>query len=98
MELREILEQREKSYGDFTINASFAQQIKGVYLRAHRWPLVAPYICEALHQIASKISRILSGGWTHVDTWRDIAGYATLVADQLEKNNAEVESETGLSD
>ena len=38
---------------------------------------------EALDMIATKIARILNGNPDHVDSWIDIAGYATLVADRL---------------
>lgn len=38
---------------------------------------------EALEMIASKIARILNGNTNNEDSWRDIAGYATLVADRL---------------
>jgi hypothetical protein len=39
---------------------------------------------EALDMIASKIARIVIGDYDHVDSWVDIAGYATLVADRLQ--------------
>jgi len=39
---------------------------------------------EALDMIFSKIARILNGDPNHLDSWTDIAGYATLVADRLE--------------
>ena len=34
--------------------------------------------------IAHKIGRILAGDPNHIDHWLDIAGYATLVAKELE--------------
>jgi len=34
--------------------------------------------------IFSKIARILNGDPNHLDSWTDIAGYATLVADRLQ--------------
>jgi hypothetical protein len=39
---------------------------------------------EALDMIAHKIGRILNGDPDYSDSWRDIAGYATLVADRLD--------------
>lgn len=33
--------------------------------------------------IQHKIARILNGGKSHVDNWHDIAGYATLVENEL---------------
>lgn len=40
---------------------------------------------EALELIAVKLARILVGDPNHVDHWRDIAGYATLVVQELER-------------
>ena len=42
---------------------------------------------EALVHICTKMSRVVNGNNNHVDNWRDIAGYATLVADRLEGNS-----------
>jgi hypothetical protein len=45
---------------------------------------MAPDQREALDMIAHKIGRILNGDPDYSDSWRDIAGYATLVADRLD--------------
>lgn len=37
--------------------------------------------------IAHKIGRILNGDPNYADSWIDIAGYAKLVADRLEKDS-----------
>ena len=42
---------------------------------------------EALEMIAHKIARILNGDPNYADNWIDIAGYATLVANRLEKED-----------
>lgn len=39
---------------------------------------------EALEMIAHKIARILNGDPNYADSWHDVAGYATLVADRLQ--------------
>ena len=39
---------------------------------------------EALEMIAHKIARIVNGDPNYADSWVDIAGYATLVADRLQ--------------
>ena len=36
--------------------------------------------------IASKLARIVIGNSNHRDSWIDIAGYAKLVADSIEKS------------
>jgi hypothetical protein len=40
---------------------------------------------EGLEMIAAKISRILNGDPDYPDSWDDIAGFATLVANRLSK-------------
>ena len=40
---------------------------------------------HALDMIAVKLGRILAGDPNYVDNWRDIAGYATKVLEQLEE-------------
>ena len=38
--------------------------------------------------ICNKIGRILNGDHNYADSWADIAGYATLVAERLEQKDA----------
>ena len=40
---------------------------------------------EALQMICHKIARIVNGDPDYADSWVDIAGYAKLVADRLER-------------
>lgn len=41
---------------------------------------------EALHMICSKLARIANGNPYHVDSWHDIAGYASLVVKDINGN------------
>ena len=80
-----ILDERATTYGSFISVAGFAQDMKELIRDA----LDEQNIClqvdhqEALDMIASKIARIIIGDANHIDSWIDIAGYATLVADRL---------------
>jgi hypothetical protein len=47
------------------------------------WESLRPDQKEALEMIQHKIARILNGDPDYVDSWTDIAGYSTLVADRL---------------
>lgn len=81
----DILDERATTYGRFVDVAEIAQELKdtiriGDTNRGERLP--ADQI-EALDMITSKIARILCGDSNYVDSWIDIAGYATLVADRL---------------
>lgn len=79
-----ILDQRGKSYGAFDNLSTIACALRAV-IRDQR-PDLMPDQEEALTMICTKIARIVNLGAdpNNVDSWRDIAGYATLVADRLE--------------
>lgn len=83
-----LLQKREDQYGSFMFNANIAIRLKGVMHNAiaQQDLHLAPDQMLALDMIAVKISRILSGNPSHVDSWLDIAGYAKLVADRLQGN------------
>lgn len=51
-----------------------------------KWQLLAPDQREALEMLQHKVGRILNGDPDYADSWRDIAGYAQLVADRLDGN------------
>lgn len=80
------LTERGHRYGKFSGHAQVTQEIKRVMTRhAHatgntftdsQW--------EALEMIAHKIGRIVNGDPNYADSWVDIAGYAKLVADELQ--------------
>lgn len=77
----EILDDRAISYGTFIDLASIACNLRGI-IRDQR-PNLQSDQEEALTMICTKIARIVNGDPNNIDSWRDIAGYATLVADRL---------------
>lgn len=83
--LQPILKQRGKEYGDYVEMCARIQAIKdGMCLhRRDGQPHLHTMQVEALEMIATKIGRILTGNPDNEDSWRDIAGYATLVADRI---------------
>ncbi len=81
-----VLAERGARYGSFIDQARVAQELKGVMgesLLAQGKRLDDDQI-EALEMIFSKLARIINGDPHYADSWIDIAGYATLVADRLE--------------
>ena len=56
----------------------------------------APDQLEAVNMIVNKLARIYNGDPNYSDSWRDIAGYATLVADRLDNDKAKREEEQKL--
>jgi hypothetical protein len=81
-----ILDARAEQYGSFMQSADTVIRIKGIMHNAvARNALhLYPDQLQALDMIATKISRIVHGNPNHLDSWIDIAGYATLVADRLQ--------------
>jgi DhnA family fructose-bisphosphate aldolase class Ia len=80
-----ILNERANTYGSFVDVAKVAQQLKHV-AASHTIAIGAELShdkIEALEMIFSKIARIINGNPDQIDSWIDIAGYATLVADRL---------------
>lgn len=82
MSIEKTLKQRQKTYGDFEKHAAISQELKSV-LWKHDYQDLAPDQCEALEMICHKIARILNGDPDYFDSWHDIAGYSTLVANRL---------------
>lgn len=85
-EIDAILDARANQYGNFLASANVAIRLKGTMHNAiaQQDLHMAPDQLLALDMIAVKISRILTGNPSHLDSWTDIAGYAKLVADRLQ--------------
>ena len=80
-----VLEERGKRYGDFSAHAKITQDLKFIMQQTIRWNNLNCSQREALEMIQHKIGRILNGDPNYTDSWVDIAGYATLVAERLEQ-------------
>ena len=82
-DIRDTLEERGTRYGAFCDHAEISQELKDVMHDTPNWQSLRPDQKEALEMIQHKIARILNGDPDYVDSWTDIAGYSTLVADRL---------------
>ena len=82
------LDERAKDYGKFKDGAALMQGIKRLIAdhAAKHGKTFADDQWEALEMIVHKIGRIVNGNPDKVDSWVDIAGYATLIADRLQGN------------
>jgi len=88
-DINTLLAEREKTHGDYVLHASITQDLKRV-IRHHVADLDVKLdddMQETLDMIAQKIGRIIAGNPEEPDHWRDIAGYAQLVANRLEHFN-----------
>jgi hypothetical protein len=85
------LAERGKRYGAFTGHARVTQRLKAVVEDelAQRGKFLTPDQQEAIEMIFHKLGRIVNGDPNYADSWHDIAGYAKLVEDRLNKEQAE---------
>ena len=90
-ELTEILSERGGRYGSFAENAAISQNLKAVMKFSRNWEGLTLDKKECLEMIAAKISRLLTGETEHADTFLDIAGYATLVAQNIQSSSSSSE-------
>ena len=84
----QVLDSRAKDYGKFIEGAEIMQMLKRLvhnYIEDRGTPLAFDQR-EAIDMIIHKLGRIINGNPDKVDSWRDVAGYSTLVADRLEGN------------
>ncbi len=84
MTMQQILKERGSRYGEFIDNATIAQVMKSSSKNGKSWVAMDRDAQEAIDMICTKISRIVTADWRYVDNWRDIEGFAKLVADRLE--------------
>lgn len=83
----DILAEREGQYGDFMAQSVVTFDLKTVvthHLAARNKGLAYDQL-YALDMICAKMARIINGDANLIDSWADIAGYATLVANRLER-------------
>ena len=80
------LAQRGSRYGIFAVHAEHTQALKKLLrqlMGEGKWNALHQDQQEALEMIAHKLGRITNGDPNYDDSWRDIAGYAQLVANRL---------------
>lgn len=79
----QLIAERGSRYGNFAGGAEIMRELKHVMHEVDGWNNLTASQKEALDMIQHKIGRILNGDPTYDDNWKDIAGYATLVAEEL---------------
>lgn len=82
--ISDILLERGRRYGDFIDHAAISQHLKQS-MACPGWHELSCDQKEALEMIVHKIARILNGDPNYADSWIDIAGYAKLISDRLER-------------
>jgi hypothetical protein len=78
-----LITERGNRYGKFKDGAEIMQSLKDTMRDIDGWNNLTASQKEALDMIQHKIGRILNGDPTYDDSWKDIAGYATLIVNEL---------------
>ena len=86
--IHDTLAARGARYGVFFEHARITQALKAAMIDSPNWAKLAPDQRECLEMIAHKAGRILNGDPDYHDSWHDIIGYTTLVADRLSVQGA----------
>ncbi|WYD62195.1 hypothetical protein [Salmonella phage gmqsjt-1] len=81
--VEQLITERGSRYGKFKDGAEIMQELKDVMREVDGWRNLTANQREALDMIQHKIGRILNGDPTYDDSWKDIAGYATLIVNEL---------------
>tara|TARA_R110002153_G_scaffold51805_5_gene145464 strand:+ start:1403 stop:1852 length:450 start_codon:yes stop_codon:yes gene_type:complete len=84
MDIDEVLAERGNRYGEYRSVAMLSQALKEALQVSPSWEQMEPHQQESLEMICNKVSRICNGDPYYVDSWRDIAGYAQLIVNELE--------------
>lgn len=86
------LSERGQRYGKFEDHAEHSLAIKTLLftlLGDEKAKTLKADQVEALNMITHKLARITNGDPHYDDSWRDVAGYAQLVANRLAKDAAD---------
>jgi hypothetical protein len=86
MKTEEMLADRGSRYGNYLEQTTISGELRRCmdFWVKEKSTKLAHDQADSLVMIAVKISRIINGDPDYADNWRDIAGYATLVAERLE--------------
>lgn len=78
--VEKMLDDRGRTHGQFRVGAAKALELQQA---TTPWEPETSTMMFARQMICVKLARIIVGDPAFEDHWRDIAGYATLVADEL---------------
>jgi hemerythrin len=86
MNIEDTLNERGSNYGNFSDFSDIVDQLTKVINDSPAYDKMDHVHKEGIRMIAHKIARILNGNPNYVDSWWDIAGYATLVSQHCKKH------------
>ena len=83
MSINETLNERGERYGNYSDVAGTTQQLMAIVECGANYEHLNAEQKTSLFMICNKIARIVNGDPNYIDNWHDIAGYATLVEQEL---------------
>lgn len=86
-EIKNVLENRGKLYGEYNLNATYSHNLKELIRTNPTYSRLPVEHKEALDNIMQKVARILNGNSQYEDNWIDIIGYSQLVLDSIKNTN-----------
>lgn len=84
-DLKYTLKKRKETYGDFSRIATTSQNLKHLITNSSAFIHLSASKKESLSMILHKIARIVHGDPNYIDNWHDIAGYATLIENEIKE-------------
>jgi len=98
--VREILNEREKISGRYRDVSRMIQDTLRLWSTGPNWSRgkLTDAQVTSLEMIAMKVTRILQGDNNHIDSWRDISGYAELAAIDLEEEEISIKQTVKIVD
>jgi len=95
MSIEFTLAERGARYGNFAHHAEIAQALQDTLRATAGWVRLAADQRQALTVITDKIARMLNGDPDYLDNWHDSIGYARLVEQRMETDEAHRASPLG---
>ena len=83
MTIETILAERGASYGEYADGTDIAMCLFGIVQNCVKYDEMTNPEQYAMFMFCAKMARLLNGDPHHVDSWNDIAGYATCVVNTL---------------
>lgn len=83
MTIETILAERGAAYGSYKDGTRIAMDLYALVQDTPSFDSMDPAQQYAMFMFCAKMARLLNGDPHHVDSWNDIAGYATCVVKTL---------------
>lgn len=80
-----LMDDRKQTHGAYHEYAMHEQALRELFHSVPNWEAMTATQRSVLENIAGKLARILTGSPHHIDTWRDIQGYAQRAIEELSK-------------